>query len=293
MQRKISIIIVTYNSQEYIVDCLHSIGEFLNINPARIEVIVVDNSSGDNATEITDMVIKHQLNDIVKVHYIHNKTNLGYGQGNNIGIESSTGDIICIMNPDVRFGSKMLQDVVDQFENTKLALLGYKQLGGFDYSFYVRPEFKGILSNALTKFSNKFDLFSSKHFFLSGAFFFIDKKKFKEVGCFDENIFMYYEESDITNRLLNAGYKIKYDKSYTYLHLIGNRVVWSENTFKRELQSVIYYLDKFQFSKKKYFSSLKNEYKIKMLLAQLIRDRSRIEKFGEELKLINKYLQSK
>ncbi len=293
MQRKISIIIVTYNSQEYIVDCLHSIGEFLNINPAQIEVIVVDNSSGDNAREIADMVIEHQLNDIVKMNYIHNKTNLGYGQGNNIGIESSTGDIICIMNPDVRFGSKILQDAVDQFENTKLALLGYKQLGGFDYSFYVRPEFKGILSNALTKFTNKFDLFSSKYFFLSGAFFFIDKKKFKEVGCFDENIFMYYEESDITNRLLKAGYEIKYEKSKIYHHLIGDRVIWSENTFRREMESVIYYLDKFQFSKKKYFSSLKKEYKIKLLVAKLIRDQPRIEKFSKEMKMINQHLQIK
>lgn len=290
MQVRISIIIVTYNSQDYIVNCLKSVGEFLNISPLLIEIIVVDNSQGEDAAEIEKIVKNHDANKILSIKYLHNHSNLGYGHGNNIGIDSSNGDIICIMNPDVMFGSKILQDVCDQFENTKLALLGYKQLGGFDYSFYTRPEFKSIVSNVITKFTNKFDLFNSKYSFLSGAFFFVDKKKFKEVGCFDENIFMYNEESDITNRLLNAGYEIKYEKSKIYHHLIGNRVVWSENTFRREMESVIYYLNKFQFSKKKYFSSLKKEYKIKLLVAKLIRDQARAEKFSEEMKMINQHL---
>ena len=284
---KISIIIVTYNSQSLISDCLQSILDYADISLDEIEIIVVDNSSGENAEELKSMVDNHSVAKKIKTKYIHNVANLGYGQGNNIGIFNSTGDIVCIMNPDVRFGSSILQDVLLKFENNKkLAILGYKQLGGFNYSFYPKPEYRTMFSDFWAKFYNKIDVFNSKKHYLSGAFFFIDKKKFKEVGNFDENIFMYYEEPDIANRLQQKGYTIIYDKSKIYYHLVGNRLEWSEVSFTREKNSLVYYLDKFKFNKRTHFRKLIREIKIKKIIINLLGDNIRKHKFEQEIKVL-------
>jgi GT2 family glycosyltransferase len=191
---KISIIIVTYNSQSLISDCLQSILDYADISLDEIEIIVVDNSSGENAEELKSRVENHSVAKKIKTKYIHNVANLGYGQGNNIGIFNSTGDIVCIMNPDVRFTEPLFKDVLLKFEDSNLALLGYKQTGGFDYSFYMKPELKSAFSGWKMKLLNKRDSFNPKKHYLSGAFFFIDKNKFSQIGMFDEKIFMYFEE---------------------------------------------------------------------------------------------------
>jgi len=286
MQRKISIIIVTYNSQEFLADCFSSIASFLDIEAKEVEVIIVDNSTGKDAAELRLLVENHSLNKILDVKYIHNTKNLGYGQGNNVGIKASSGEIVCIMNPDVRFGSSILLDVIQKFKNPNLALLSYKQLGGFDYSFYLRPEYKNIFTGIIMKMANKIDYFSSKYFYLSGAFFFIDKKKFEEAGAFDEKIFLYFEEPDIAKRITDKKYEIQYDNSKKYYHLVGDRVQYSEKSFESEMKSLKYYLQKFNFNEKKIISNYLGEYKVKMVAAKVLKDDIRLDKFKKEVALI-------
>ncbi len=193
------------------------------------------------------------------------------------------------MNPDVRFGEPTLRDVFEKFKNTNLALLGYKQLGGFNYSFYMKPECRNSFFGFITKFMNKIDIFYPKYCFLSGAFFFVDKHKFQEVGNFDEKIFMYCEEPDIANRLQTAGYQIQYDNSKIYHHLVCDRVELSETTFNRQMESLIYYLDKFKISKKKSISVLKGEVRIKLVIARIMNNQAKSDKFVEELKMIERF----
>lgn len=283
MQKKISIIIVTYNSQEFIDGCLTSIGDYLEISAAQLEVIIVDNSSGQNAAEIKKITEAYLLGENVRVEYIHNTSNLGYGQGNNVGIKASTGEIIGIMNPDIRFTFFLLKDVLKKFENPQLGLLGYKQLGGFNYSFYMKPECRNKFFGFITKAINKLDMFFPKCFYLSGALFFVDKKKFEEAGYFDENIFMYYEEPDIANRLQKLGYKIKYDNTKSYDHLVGERVGWSEVTFNREMDSLLYYLKKYRINTKTYLKTMLSEVKIKLKIAKILKDKERINSFQNEI----------
>ena len=283
MNKKISIIIVTYNSQKYMVECINSVGEFLDIDAQSVEIIIVDNSNEINAEEIKQIIEKHPLNKQLSIKYHHNKSNLGYGHGNNIGISKSSGDIIAVMNPDVRFGSKILKDVQRKFKNEKLGLLAYKQMGGFNHSFYIKPEFRNVFYGFFEKFFNKVDVFFPKCFYLSGAFFFLDKQKFEEVGNFDENIFMYYEEPDIANRLQKKGYEIQYDKTKKYHHLVGNRTGFSEIAFEREIRSLVFYLDKFKINKKKYFKTHLTSLKIKIALAKILKDKTREESFKKEI----------
>jgi len=250
MVKSLSIIIVTYNSQSLINNCLSSIQNNLDINRDQIEVVVVDNSPAKSALEIENLVMSHTLNETVSLKYIHNTANLGYGQGNNIGIGNSTGNILCIMNPDVNFIEPVFQRVISHFSaNPNLALLGGKQLGYRDLSFYVMPEKKlSIFQSLLLVVFNKLNLFHKRCMFLSGALLFIDKKKFNEIGNFDENIFMYNEEADITTRFIKSNYDIIYDSRLRYRHLIEGREKWSHVSRERAFESLQYYCNKYNYN---------------------------------------------
>ena len=111
--KRLSIIIVTYNSEHDIYDCVSSIMKFSDIPLSEIELIIVDNNSRDTDT----MFIKLKElygNDIVLIKNTHNG---GYGQGNNVGIKKATAPVILIMNPDVRLIEPFFKTAVEAFEN--------------------------------------------------------------------------------------------------------------------------------------------------------------------------------
>ena len=280
---KISIIIVTYNSQQYLTDCLLSIQQFLDVPAAHLEIIVVDNSSGQDAEELKAMTENSDAAKVIATTYVRNEANLGYGQGNNVGIRVSKGDIICIMNPDVRLLEPLFRDVTEQFQDAGLALLGYRQTGGFNESFFMKPEFKYAFSGWQMKYLNRKLAFDPVRHYLSGAFFFISKSKFSEIGLFDENIFMYYEEPDIAKRLSNKNYRVRFDPSKKYLHLVGDRTAWSPKAFASEMNSLKYYLQKFSFDEDKIISRYLSEYQYKKLAARILKDHNRLNKFKSEV----------
>ena len=86
----ISIIILNYNSGELILRCIESV---INANYNNIEVIVVDNISTDNSH-------KECKKQFPEIRLIENKENLGYCEGNNVGIRECLGEFFVILNPD-------------------------------------------------------------------------------------------------------------------------------------------------------------------------------------------------
>ena len=96
--KKVSIIIVTYNSEKDIYDCVDSIQSHTDIPKKEIELIIVDNCSRE--PEPMFVRLKQQWGEDIIL--IENTQNGGYGQGNNVGIRRATAPVILIMNPDVR-----------------------------------------------------------------------------------------------------------------------------------------------------------------------------------------------
>ncbi|MGC4130443.1 MAG: glycosyltransferase family 2 protein [Bergeyella sp.] len=283
---KISFIIVTYHSHDLIKECVDSVYAHSDINEKMFELLIVDNSDSDGHQELLQALQNIQKPNL---RILKNEKNLGYGAGNNTGIKAASGNIIAVMNPDVRLTEPLLKDALQKFEaDEQLALLGYRQTGGKNLSFYRKPEWKFFLSDWYVRIKNKLHFFNYKKDFLSGAFFFADKEKFAEIGMFDENIFMYFEEADISNRIIAKQYKIKFDKTKSYLHLIGNRIQFSQHSFTREISSLAYYLEKYGINKKHYLKKLQQEYRLKLFAASLINDEPRKEKFRKELETIRR-----
>ena len=94
--KKLSLIILTYNSEKDIYDCLYSVYKYNDIGD-YLEIIVVDNNS-DNYIQMQ----KNIMTQYPDVQIIANHKNGGYGQGNNLGIRAASAPIVSIMNPDVR-----------------------------------------------------------------------------------------------------------------------------------------------------------------------------------------------
>ncbi len=278
----LSVIIVTYNSQDLIEKCLNSIFANNDIGD-KLQIIIVDNSAQIVSNQMFDFIESRFPN---KVMLLKNDRNGGYGQGNNLGIKQSLGKYIAIMNPDITMTEPLFAYAINYFVKTeKLGMLGFKQYGAFDLSYYIRQEFIfPLITPIITKFLNKVNIFSSRYMYLSGAFLFVEKESFYEIGLFDENIFLYCEESDITKRILNAGMLIRFEKSKSYIHEIDGRLEMSDSSFKFLLDSIMYYLTKFSFNKKSFLNKTLLEFRFKKMVYSLLNNRDMVASLEMQIK---------
>ena len=92
MSNKISIIIVNWNTKEYISSCLKSIYQNCSLN---YEIIVIDNNSIDDS-------VFYLKKYFPKIRLIQNKKNYGYAKANNQGVKLAKNEFVVILNPDTQ-----------------------------------------------------------------------------------------------------------------------------------------------------------------------------------------------
>lgn len=243
---KLSVIIVSYNGLDLLTDCLNSIQKYNDIGE-NLEIILSDNSP--NAQVVNS--IKKEFPD---VRIIHNEKNGGFGYGNNRGVDASTGEYLLFLNPDTLLEEPIFQYAIKKFEqDKKLAIFGFKQFNkdhSGHYSYYLMDEV-GIIDNLKQRRYLKKDTFIDGKMFIAGSGMFMRKEVFKKIGGFDENLFMFYEESDILRRIkkLNEGYYTAYYPEKSIVHLVGGtrkgEVSTDFDSTKRVLQSMKYYAIKY------------------------------------------------
>ena len=246
--KRLSIIIVTYQSEKDIYDCLQSVWKHCDIPQDEVEVIVVDNSP--ESDEMFSRLGELYGTDIMLIHNTHNG---GYGQGNNVGIQHATAPVVMVMNPDVRLCEPVFKTVLDAFaHDEQLCMYGMRQMLAENVpsapdgnnapskpnpqpsnpqpavksplSFDCSRNMNGYLIPLISKVCNRFGWYCPKSMYLQGSCFFIRKDKFVEAGLFDEDIFMYGEEDDIHWRMKQAfGSRFKFNGRLHYIHLAMNR----------------------------------------------------------------------
>ena len=218
--KKLSVIIVTYNSLGDIFDCLDSVFRFSDIPEDELEVIVVENNSPQGDEMIAGITNKYG-NNVVSVR---NDRNGGYGQGNNVGIRLAQAPVILVMNPDVRLVEPVFGDALKAFDNPGTCMYGIKQYRSYAnkshnsilFSFRVN----GYIRALLMPLFNRLNLYFARFMYFSGSFFFVRKEMLASVGLFDESVFMYGEEEDIHYRLTKRfGAHHIYNPQRRYVHL--------------------------------------------------------------------------
>lgn len=268
--KRLSVIIVTYNSEKDIYDCLDSIKLHSDINADELEIIVVDNNSRQTDTMFSE--IRNRFGDSIIL--LKNACNGGYGQGNNMGIRRASAPVILIMNPDVRLMEPVFQTVLHAFDdNSRLGMYGMKQMLSptepSTNSFSCTSMMNGYLATVLTALCNRTGLYLRRYMYISGSCFFIRKQMFEEVGLFDEDIFMYGEEDDIHHRMLKRfDCHMAYNPNLHYIHLSKERQPDLEYE-KRVFNSVCMMLQKKGYPKESFISNRLQSTNIQLWREQL------------------------
>ena len=241
-QIRFSIIIVSYKKIDIVIDCINSIFKHNDIDD-RLEVILVDNSPGHNVYE----AVMAKFDSVIGIK----NENTGFGAGNNLGASRASGEYVLFLNPDTILVEPVLGFAVQKFqENSRLALFGLKLINinmTRNMSMYFING-GGILSAIATKLCNAFDIYIDGYMYVSGANMFVRHSDFIESGQFDENIFMYYEEPDLTLRLRQINKSTAYFKEKRIIHLEGGTSSDEKLALSRRIEAAIYYCRKYKFS---------------------------------------------
>lgn len=200
---KVSVIIVSYNFEQWIDRCLGS----LRRSTFPVSVIVVDNGSKDNTTQIIER--KHP-----EVHLIKTGVNLGFGKANNIGIRCAMergADYFFLLNQDAWISEKTIKTLLDLFEeHPKYGILSPTHLNGkgdkLDFGFSTYSGMNGK-EEFLTK-QKDHEVVTLK--FINAAFWMISVQTIKKVGGFSPLFYHYGEDIDYINRLHYHGLQLGY-----------------------------------------------------------------------------------
>src|SRR5262245_35160758 len=101
---KLSIVIICWNDAACILDCIRSV--YAETSGVEYEVIVADNCSSDNSVEVV-------RRNFPQVRIVETGGNLGFGKGNNAGIDATRGDYVLILNPDTIIHDGALKKLVE------------------------------------------------------------------------------------------------------------------------------------------------------------------------------------
>jgi len=199
-RKVLSVIIVTYFSDEFIDECLTSLFLHNDLDEA-VEVIVVDNSP--HTTDYLKGAVKRFFN----VKLMSNPINGGFGQANNIGADASCGEILLFLNPDTKFVEPVFGATVELFDrNSDTGAIGCKLVDGKGnptYSYGYFPEKWNLFLSAADKFFFRpLGYVPHENIYPWGADLFVRKADFYAAGKFDERFFLCHEEPDLCRRLL-------------------------------------------------------------------------------------------
>lgn len=286
---KLSVIIVSYNGLNLLTDCLNSIRKYNDIGN-NLEVIVSDNSPD---FQVVDSV----KSNFPEVKAIHNPQNGGFGYGNNRGVELSTSEYLLFLNPDTLLTEPIFQYAIEKFEqDNKLAIFGFRQFSkdrSTHYSYYLMDEVS-LLDNLKQKKYLNNDIYIDGKMFIAGSEMFMRKDVFVKIGGFDENLFMFYEESDILRRVkgLNEGYYTAFFPEKSIVHLVGGtrkgEVNTDFNSTKRVLQSMKYYAEKHNLNFKMMVRKFRHATYFRKLKYQISCNKKQVEEFNKIIEYTKK-----
>ncbi len=194
MQSTSTVIIVTYKSSHIITNLLDKI-------VGKFPIKIVDNGSEDDLEEILN---EKYHNSGIELTILEN--NIGFGQANNLALESVKTDYAIIINPDVMIDEEAIIKLINRIKaNPKVAACGPIETKS------KKPSLSEV-SEAIKSHEKAF----GKHIihdefievpFLCGGFVMLNMNILREIGFFDKNIFLYYEDQELSRRIIANGYK--------------------------------------------------------------------------------------
>ncbi len=220
MKKKIAVVIVTFNGENWIKKNLSSL---FNSN-YPIDIIIVDNASTDETINI--------IKEFSAIELIQNKSNLGFGKANNIGIDIAIkkgADAIFLLNQDTWIFENTISNLAEVlFENSNFGIVSPMHYSADETTL---DENFNTYFNRFNKQEDSESLRSVP--FINAAAWLVSKKCFSKTGYFDPIFSHYGEDRNYCERVKFHGFKIGVVKNTAICH---DRIV-QLNSNKIELQS--------------------------------------------------------
>jgi len=215
----IGIVIVTYNSEKYLENCLSSAGAELDTvkneaekYPGRRTVVVVDNASEDGSVTLIEKKFP-------KAELIKNKQNKGFAWAANQGIRQCLLQgcrYVLLLNPDTKMEQGSLLEMLKTMKEDQKRVVVQPMITLMEEPELINTwgnEYRGFGLVTLGGYREKIPSYDlgipdAPINFASGACMLVKAKLFEEIGYFDQGFFMYYEDTEFSKRVKDAGYEI-------------------------------------------------------------------------------------
>lgn len=230
-ERRLAVLIVTYNSADTLGGLLDSLPDGL-AGITHSEIVVVDNASNDDSVSIA-------LNHPVGARVVQTGRNGGYAAGINAGLATVTADKdVLILNPDIRVAPRSIVRLVSLLRRGDIGITVPRILhedGTLFHSLRREPSLTTAWADALlgTRLGYGLDrgecVCNDDRYehadivdWASGAALAVSAPARARIGSWDESFFLYSEEVDFQRRARAAGYKIAYMPEATFVHIGGD-----------------------------------------------------------------------
>tara|TARA_B110000208_G_scaffold141464_1_gene170739 strand:- start:192 stop:1046 length:855 start_codon:yes stop_codon:yes gene_type:complete len=244
ISKKITIILIAYKSEKLI-------NAFVKKIPNSIKVIIIENSN--------NLLLKRKIEKKYKNIKVYIKKNDGVSASINYAAKKIKTEFFLQISPDIKFD---YMDINKFIEVAKKLDNKFSALG---------PRFLNVNNKSHKQINKNLKIGSINS--IHGSFMFINKKKFKEIGGFDNNFFLYFEETDYCKRASNGGLKA-YQINEIKVKTEGRSVLIKNKKEKKELNNILiwhFIWSKYYYSKKNYGSLISVVIFIPILLRIIIK----------------------
>ena len=243
----LSVVIVNYQTFELTRDTVNSVLGY--DYPFSVEVVVVDNASGDDSLA--------RLKDYFKddVTFIASGENRGFAAGNNLALKDLSSDYVLLLNSDTIVWENTLENIYNYMENhPDVGACGCRvRLESGELDKACKRTFPNVKNSFFRLFhiptKSKDDNYNLTNLpddevyeidCLTGAFMFMRNDALKQAGLLDETFFMYGEDIDLCYRIKHAGWKIVYYGRSSITHLKGASSKKQKNKLIYEFYRAMY-----------------------------------------------------
>ena len=264
ISKKLTIILIAYKSEKII-------NAFVKKIPNNIKVIIVENSN--------NLLLKKKVEKKYRNIKVYIKKNEGVSASINYAAKKIKTEFFIQISPDIQFNYKDIDKFIEVAKklNNKFSALG--------------PRFLNVNSKSHRQINQNLKIGSIDS--VHGSFMFINKKRFKEIGGFDNKFFLYFEETDYCKRAFNKGLKA-YQINEIKVKTKGRSVLINNKKEKKELNNVLiwhFIWSKYYFTKKNYgmmislliFFPIMIRIILKIIFYQTINEKELIKKYKYRL----------
>ena len=224
----ISIVILNYNAGNLLIDCVDSIQKS---NYKKFEIIVVDNISKDKSH-------RKCKEKFPNIKLIENSENLGYCEGNNVGLRIANGEFVVILNPDTIVDPSWLSELLYAYRKNGDGIYQPKFLASTDHTMLLSTgNMIQIFGFGYSRAKGDIDKKQYENFekinFASGTCIFTSKKMIEEIGLFESFLFAFHDDFELCWRGALIGINSFYVPTAIVYHPIeGYSFKWSPLKFK-------------------------------------------------------------